>query len=145
MQQDKNVALYNVGLKILLKKNNEFLFLTYRANKHIDLPGGRIDEDERDMPLEKIIEREVREELGPDLKYKLGKPLLQFRRYWKDKDMYIFIIIYEADYISGEIELSSEHSKYEWIAPKNFYFPRANFSSNEEYLAFKNYFKTLTQ
>lgn len=39
-------AIYHVGLKVLLKKGDEFLFLTDAVGKHFDLPGGRIDDVE---------------------------------------------------------------------------------------------------
>jgi len=69
----KAYATYHVGLKILLKREDEFLFLTNNIGKRFDFPGGRINDIEYDIPLIKIIEREVREELGEKVRYKLGK------------------------------------------------------------------------
>jgi 8-oxo-dGTP pyrophosphatase MutT (NUDIX family) len=138
----REYALYHVALKILLKRDNTFLFLRPRGSEEqFDLPGGRIDNVEHEMLLEEVLAREVREELGDNLKYKLGKPLFQFRRHFEDKNWHIFITVYEADFLSGDIELSDEHSSYEWISQNEFTYTENNFFSREEYLAFKKYFE----
>ena len=137
----RNYGVYHVGLKILLKKGDEFLFLRGQSGKYWDLPGGRIDNTEDKVLLEKILEREVREELGKDLKYKLGASLFQFRRFIKSKGHRVFIVVYGADYVSGEIKLSSEHSGSEWLNPKTQKLKAKDFMNQEEYKAFKNYFE----
>jgi 8-oxo-dGTP pyrophosphatase MutT (NUDIX family) len=138
----KNIATYHVGLKILLKKEKEFLFLTDSIGKHFDFPGGRIDEDELYTPLEKVVDREVKEEMGGDLKYRLGKPLFHFRRYFEKKNLQIFLVLFEAEYVSGDIKLSEEHSEIKWIDPNEYDFKEEEFFSKEEYQTFKTYFKT---
>ena len=139
----RDYALYHVGLKILLKKGDDFLFLTVADGKEFDLPGGRIDDVEHTTPLTEIIAREVGEELGENIKYKLGKPIFQFRRHFENKGWHIFLTVYEAEYLSGEIQLSAEHSRYQWINPIKIDFKEENFFHKEEYLAFKKYFESL--
>lgn len=137
----KNYAVYHVGLKILLKKGEEFLFLKSVDKAHIDLPGGRIDDVEHDTPLADILTREVAEELGGEVKYNLGKPVFQFRRYFESVGRCIFLTAYEAEYVSGEITLSSEHSGYQWITPEKFQeYVEDDFFSKEEFRAFQEYF-----
>lgn len=136
-------AIYHVGLKVLLKKGDEFLFLTDAVGKHFDLPGGRIDDVEHMTPLTEVIAREVGEELGEAVKYKLGKPVFQFRRHFESKGLHIFLTVYEAEYLSGEIKLSSEHSDLQWINPKKVDLKEEQFFHKEEYLAFKKYFENL--
>ena len=114
----KAYAIYHVGLKVLLKKEDEFLFLTDAVGKHFDLPGGRIDDVEHTTPLIEVIAREVSEKLGEEIKYKLGKPVFQFRRHFESKGLHIFLTVYEAEYLSGEIKLSAEHSDFQWINPR---------------------------
>jgi len=70
----------------------------------------------------------------------LGKPVFQFRRHFENKDVYVFLTAYEAEYLSGDIQLSFEHSKYEWINPKVDVLKEADFINEEEFQAFKNYF-----
>ena len=139
----KAYAIYHVGLKVLLRKGDEFLFLTDAVGKHFDLPGGRIDNVERTTPLVEVIAREVSEELGEKIKYKLGKPVFQFRRHFESKGLHIFLTVYEAEYLSGEIHLSAEHSNLQWINPKKVNLEEKEFFYKEEYLAFKKYFDNL--
>lgn len=136
-------ALYHVGLKIMLNKNGRFLFLNDADGGHFDWPGGRINISEKYTPLEDIIKREVGEELGEDIKYKLGKPLFQYRRHLENRNLHILVTVYEATYLSGEINLSSEHSKYQWVDPKDFQFTEKDFFHHEEFLAFQKYFNGL--
>src|SRR3989338_8890753 len=136
-------AIYHVGLKVLLKKGDEFLFLTDAVGKHFDLPGGRIDDVEHTTPLAEVIAREAGEELGEEVKYKLGKPVFQFRRHFESKGLHIFLTVYEAEYLSGEIKLSSEPSNLQWINPRKVDLKEEQFFHKEEYLAFKKYFENL--
>lgn len=136
----QNYAMYHVGLKILLRKGGEFLFLKSIDGAHWDLPGGRIDDAEHETPLEEILAREVREEIGEEIKYKLGKPILQFRRHFAKKGWHIFLTVHEAEYVSGEIRLSSEHGGFQWITPEKFRkFAENDFFSAEEYKALPEY------
>lgn len=139
----KAYANYQVSLKILLKKGDEFLFLRTSVSERFDLPGGRIDDIEHNIPFTKIIAREVREELGEEIKYKLGKLIFQFRIRFEDTGKNIFVAVYEAEYLSGEIKLSDEHSDFEWINPKGFNFQEKDFFNKEEFELFKNYFESL--
>jgi len=134
----RTYANYQVSLKILLRKGSEFLFLTDTFGDRFDLPGGRIDNVEHDIPLTEIIARETTEELGKDVIYKLGKPIFQFRRHFDDEGLYIFLVVYEAEYISGDIRLSAEHLNFRWVNPTNIGLKEKDFFSREEYLAFKN-------
>jgi 8-oxo-dGTP pyrophosphatase MutT (NUDIX family) len=136
-------ATYHVGLKILLKKGDDFLFLTEATGQRFDLPGGRIDDTEHAVPLTKIVAREVREELGAGVKYTLGNPVFHFRRHLASKGWHVFIVVYEAEYLSGQIKLSDEHSNYQWLNPKKFDFKEKHFYIKEEFLAFRKYFKSL--
>jgi 8-oxo-dGTP pyrophosphatase MutT (NUDIX family) len=134
-------ASFQIALKVLLKKDGEYLFLTDVNTGKLDLPGGRIDGAEYNTPLSEVIKREVGEELGNDLKYELGKPIFQFRARIKNDESYIFITVYEANYISGSIRLSSEHNKHHWIDIKGTKLQEGSFFNNEAYSAFKRYFE----
>lgn len=139
--QKREYANYNVAMKILLKRNGKYLFLVDSSGKKYDLPGGRIDNVEHNVPLEKTLEREVREELGKNLKYKLGNPIFQFRRHISRNNTYVFITVYSAQYISGDVRLSEEHCEFNWFSKKNLDIKSSLFWSKEEYIAFKKYFQ----
>ena len=137
----KNYAVYWVAFKILLRKGNKILFLRCSGGGTWDLPGGRADSDEGKVPLKKILEREIKEELGNKIKYRIGNPAFQYRRYSAKKKIYNLLTVYEGKYVSGSVKLSSEHNAYEWINPKLYKFKEKDFSNKEEYKAFKEYFK----
>jgi 8-oxo-dGTP pyrophosphatase MutT (NUDIX family) len=140
---NRNLALYQVGLKVILKKGEEYLFLTDTATGRLDFPGGRINDDEYDVPLQAVVEREVREELGEDLKYELGKPVFQYRARFHDEGPFVFITVYEATYLSGTIRLSSEHSAFRWADKTADILAKENFFNNEIYFALKKYFDNI--
>ncbi|HLB58498.1 MAG: hypothetical protein A2977_02215 [Alphaproteobacteria bacterium RIFCSPLOWO2_01_FULL_45_8] len=137
---DRHVS-YHVGLKILLRRQDEFLFLKSPFSACFDLPGGRIGTEEKITPLKDILQREVKEELGGTLHYQLGKPAFLFRRYFPTLKLNVFLSVYEATYISGNLQLSSEHTSYHWINPIEFLLKENHFLSKEEYLGFKTYFQ----
>lgn len=133
-------ATYHVGLKILLNKDEKILFLK-TDNGRWDFPGGRIDDVEHTVPLADILAREVAEELGPGMKYRLGKPVVHFRRYYSSIEQNIFLVVFEAEFVSGDVAISDEHVGYEWIDPKTTEFKKEDFLSEEEYGALMEYFK----
>ncbi|MEK7099492.1 MAG: NUDIX domain-containing protein [Patescibacteria group bacterium] len=138
----RDYGIFQVGLKILLYKRGKVLLL--RDDKGLDLPGGRIDNVEYQTPIEKIIAREVREELGRRVKYTLGKPLFHFRRVRRQKGAhprFVFLAVYQARWVSGGITLSHEHESYEWIDPKKYILKRSDFGNEEEYRILAHYFK----
>lgn len=138
----RDYGVFQVGLKILLRKGGKVLLL--RDDQGLDLPGGRIDNVEYRVPLEKIIAREVREELGPKVKYVLGNPLFHFRRTRPNSPgadpAFVFLAVFDAEWKVGEITLSLEHSSYDWMNPKTHVLKRSDFRQDEEYRAFKKYF-----
>ena len=139
----RDYGVFHVGLKVLMQKGGEFLFLRDETGKIWDWPGGRIDNVEVKTPLGKIIAREIKEELGSKVKYKLGPPIFQFRRYFKSRDIWIFQTYYLAKYISGEIKLSREHTSYKWLNPKQIKTLKTNeFYGPRERKVFLNYLKT---
>ncbi len=138
----RDFGIFQVGLKILLKKGNKMLVLR-TDDGYVDLPGGRIDNVEYESPVEKTIAREIREELG-SVRYALGRPLFTYRRYSPKYKARIFVLVYEADYVSGTIRLSNEHISHEWIKIGTFPFTGKDFVDEEVYRMFKNYFKTIS-
>ena len=140
----KDYATFNIGFKILLKKDNKVLFLRMTHKKYfnlLDLPGGRVDKGEEGTSPEKILNREVQEEIGKGVKYKLGNLAFQNWRHDSLRKIYTLINVYEARYLFGEIKLSPEHLNYEWIDPKKYKFRKKDFFCEEEYFAFKKYLK----
>ena len=89
-----------------------------------DFPGGRIDPDEFNTPYEDIIKRELGEEIGAGVKYKLSLKPASFARHHyfserQNKDIRILLLFFEADYLGGEIKISPEHTGSDWLDLKN--------------------------
>ncbi len=139
----RDYGIYQVGLKALVKKGNDFLFLKCKTRDSFqwDLPGGRIDDIEAEVPLKDILAREMREEGGINFRYTLGKPTFQFRRLFRQTGkVYVPITVYEATYVGGEVTISNEHDNHEGINPRTRGLFQHEFFAEEEYLAFKKYF-----
>lgn len=135
---------FHVLLKLLLRRGDGILLLRLADKNYWDLPGGRIDKSENRMPLKTVLAREVQEELGAKVRYRLGRPLFQFRRpITRSTGTYNFLTVYEGQYISGTIKLSSEHTIFQWVNPRRFTLKRKDFFTMEEYLAFRDHFKSV--
>ena len=126
----KERGIYQVSLKLLLKNNKgEILALKAADNGsyagYHDLPGGRIDADEFNTDFIEIIEREVKEEIG-DIKISLnskpvgvGRHLIPASMTSSGKDIQILYLFFEAEYLSGDIKISDEHSNFKWLNLKD--------------------------
>lgn len=118
----KNIASYNISLKIFLQNDKwETLILktpedsSYKWN--YDLPWGRIDEDEFYIDLLDILDREIKEEVW-NINYSINdKPVAvsRHRAQYSNRREDIFYTFYEARILSWKINISDEHSNFEWI------------------------------
>ena len=122
----KEKDLCQISLKLLLKnKRGEILAL--KAVPHgsfagfYDLPGGRIDVNEFKTNFADIISREVTEELGA-VKYKLKPKTVATGRHIippfltkTSKETHVLYLLFEADFLGGEIKTSNEHLGYTWL------------------------------
>ncbi|PIR46737.1 MAG: hypothetical protein COV07_02630 [Candidatus Vogelbacteria bacterium CG10_big_fil_rev_8_21_14_0_10_45_14] len=111
--------LYYVAVKVFLEKDGK-LFIFKDGFGKWDLPGGRMKRDEFYTPLADMIERKTREELGDDVSYKLGSPILNMRHervenIEGDPTIRIFAVGYDAKYFEGEVRLASHHTEYKWV------------------------------
>lgn len=134
--------LYFVAVKILLRDGNKLL-ITHDIFKSWDVPGGRIRANEFSTPLENVLARKMNEELGPHIRYALGKPVVTFRveriEHSLNKQVRIFAIGYEATYLGGDIILGDHHDKMEWVDITDFkpedYFTGGWLVGIQDYLA----------
>jgi hypothetical protein len=122
MYEPKEKDLYNIALKLLLRYGDKLLII-HDIFKEWDLPGGRILPDEFHADFAEVLKRKMGEELGPDVEYTIGKPVVFFRVERIEQDgrkARIFAIGYEAQYKGGEIRLGGHHDKLEWVDVKTF-------------------------
>ncbi len=141
---------YFVAIKVFLKnKNDQLLIIKDIFGDGWDLPGGRLRKVDFNVPLEKVVQRKMREELGNKIKYRLEQPMVFFRHQRIElppgghgEKVRIFAIGYQASYISGEIILPTYIKKVTWVKLKNFN-PRKYFNGGwlkgvQEYLDIRN-------
>lgn len=136
---------YYVAVKVFLEKDDKF-FIFKDGFDRWDLPGGRIKKDEFDVPLEKVVARKMSEEIGNDVKYALGEPIV-FMRHERVENVEgnptirIFALGYSATLEKGKIQLLSHHKEILWVDPNDFepekYFEGGWLKGVKEYLELK--------
>ena len=72
MSSLKEKDLYFVAVKALLRKGDKLLITKDIFKDGWDIPGGRIKPEEFETPLPDVMERKIREELGPETPVVLG-------------------------------------------------------------------------
>ncbi|MFH1029655.1 MAG: NUDIX domain-containing protein [bacterium] len=133
---EKIKDFYQISLKLILKNNKGEVIILKTLEKgsykgFYDLPGGRINTDEFNMPVMKILEREVTEEIG-NVQFSLKNPIPvatgrhQFIAKWGPperigKNIHVLYLFFEGDYFGGDINISNEHSEYKWIKLEDIY------------------------
>jgi ADP-ribose pyrophosphatase YjhB (NUDIX family) len=137
-----NKDLYFVAVKVFMEKDGRLLIMKDNFGCW-DLPGGRIKLDEFETSMEDIIKRKMREELGENIEYEIGRPVVFMRHERVEKvpgspTVRIFAIGYEGKLLSGEIKLSERHTEMLWVDPSNFkpeeYFTGGWLKGVQEYL-----------
>lgn len=137
--------LYYVAVKVFLEKEGKLLILKDGFGQW-DLPGGRLKKDEFSTPLEDVVTRKLKEELGENIRYTLGKPVVYMRHERKETTSVgdyarIFAVGYEGTFQSGEITLPSHHQEMKWVDIKTFspeeYFTGGWLDGVREYLHLK--------
>ncbi len=115
--------IFYVGQKALITRDNKVLVL-YRDEQTPDLPGGKVQVGEFD--LASSLQREVKEETGLtiDVGPILASRIIRFRDSSlggnQKKTEYLYIVLHSVTKWSGEIQLSSEHVKYEWFGKEDY-------------------------
>lgn len=113
-----------IACKALIQHKGKVLILreapTYKDGTNIGkfhMPGGRIEVGE---PFMDGLAREVLEETG--LTIKVGMPIYVGEWFPKIRDVQnqIIAVFFMCEASSETVQLSSEHDKYEWIAPETY-------------------------
>lgn len=105
-----------VGVKAIIVQDGKVLLLKDSSRPDFwDVPGGRIDDNET---IEQALLRELHEELPTHQAPKIGNLLHAYRIPGSIKDdLGLVLLFYEVDVtFAGSIELSDEHTAYEWLA-----------------------------
>ena len=123
MTVDKLDTLVFVGQKAFIHKGDKVLVLrdpdyAVGSDVGLDFPGGkyRWGNDIHDE-----LQREVTEETG--LKITIGKPFTVWKSQSRNQDLQLskmYLVGFFAEYVSGEVILSDEHDKFEWVDKKSY-------------------------
>jgi len=104
---------FRVGLKAFIADGDRLLIL--QDNDGLwELPGGRIEGRETHRDIKDILVREVTEELGENIQYKIG-PVFHAWIREPNKDYFIFLIGFRCEFQTGTIQISKEHHNFKWV------------------------------
>ena len=111
------IQLFQVAIKALIVRDGRLLVLRLGGGPiWWELPGGRIDVGEEDAAHADVLRRELREELGPDFRCRIGAPLLTWMRPRdRERGEFTILIGLRCEYEGGAIALSHEHSELRWV------------------------------
>src|SRR5687768_16841683 len=111
----KEIQKFHVGIKAFVLNGQEELLLLRESSTGLwELPGGRIDVGEERVPQEQVLRRELAEELGPDVRVKVGPLGLTWVRERKPGD-FVFLVGRLCRFESGVPTLSDEHDAWAWV------------------------------
>lgn len=116
----REIQKFEVGIKAFIVKDNKLLVLKENKDNYQlpecywEITGGRIDVGEESLPQSEVLLREIKEELGEDLKIEIGAPITTWVRKRKENE-FVFLVGYICYYKSGEIKLSEEHTEYRFV------------------------------
>jgi 8-oxo-dGTP pyrophosphatase MutT (NUDIX family) len=114
----KEIQRFDVGTKaFILNGRDEILLLREAASGLWELPGGRINVGEENLPLESVLRRELVEELGDDLQVEMGPLAHTWARERKPGD-FVFFVGRLCRYKAGAPRLSDEHDAWAWATPR---------------------------
>lgn len=119
---DKNKISY-IGVKGVVVNDESKVLITQEPTNFVgggkwELPGGKIANGEEETPLEEILRREIREELGESFNVHIGKIIDVMRRPWNKPGALadqVMLVVFECIHQNGGIKLSHENNNFAWI------------------------------
>ncbi len=114
-------GFFQITQKVFLRKGHLFLIMRDKKSGHGDLPGGRMTEEEFFEDWTNSVYRELDEEMGKQISYKLNPDPIFFHKHRVNEGNHPCIIIaYQAYYIAGEVQISDEHDFLDWVDVRTF-------------------------
>ncbi len=123
-----SIDSYQVSLKLILENDDGKILVMPTPFERgqggkFDIPGGRIDENEFNTPFEKIILREITEELGDNVKIDIIPTPIGISRnkmsVANKKDIHILFVFFKGIFRGGKIQIDEDHTGFDWIDPSN--------------------------
>jgi len=112
------IQVFQVGVKAFLWHEQRLLLLQERDQQaRWELPGGRFDVGEEDLPIADVLARELREELGAQFSCDIGPVCACWvRRADAFRPLPVFLVGLRCTAPRGEVVLSDEHEAFRWVA-----------------------------
>lgn len=116
---DEQSTSFIISVLVVIFKEGKFLAMRRSKDKKVaplawETLSGRLQEKEE--PREGLL-REIQEESGLEVELDLLPFDLYMTTYAKKP---MLSIIYKANYLSGEVKLSHEHSEFRWVSFSEF-------------------------
>jgi len=113
----REIQRFDVGIKGFLFSGDRLLVVQDVNSHKWEIPGGRIEVGEEQLPPEEILRREITEELGPGIQYTIGLPVATWIVHMVGARVgqHAYLIGYRCEFLSGEVKLSEEHHAYQWV------------------------------
>ena len=118
MAEDKQ---FYVGQKAFIANAKGEVLVLNDPIEGLDFPGGKIQEGETDFA--EALKREVREETG--LEIEVGAPFVTWYNKFSEGEhrnagKEVYLVGFKCQYFFGEIKLSDEHDKFQWVSQENY-------------------------
>jgi len=115
----RSLQRFHVGIKAFVHRGGRLLMLREASGARLwELPGGRIDEGEEELPQADVLRRELGEELGPGFACEIGAPLVTWiRPVDAERREFTFLVGLDCTSPRGAITLSDEHVEMRWVGP----------------------------
>jgi 8-oxo-dGTP pyrophosphatase MutT (NUDIX family) len=109
------IQTFEVSLKAFVVRESRALLVRESDSGFWELPGGRIDVGEEWDAHDRILAREITEELGPDFRMEMTDLAVTWTRRRPTDGVFQFIVGRICRYAGGEPVLSAEHDELAWL------------------------------
>ena len=114
------IQTFEVSLKAFIVRDGRALLVREANSGFWELPGGRIDVGEEWEAHDRILAREIAEELGPAFRVDMSDLAVTWTRRRPSDGVFQFIVGRICRHAVGEPTLSAEHDALAWLGPGEF-------------------------
>jgi 8-oxo-dGTP pyrophosphatase MutT (NUDIX family) len=111
------IQTFEVSLKAFVVRDGRALLVREADSGFWELPGGRIDVGEEWEAHDRILAREIAEELGPTFRLDITDLAVTWTRRRPSDGVFQFIVGRICRHAGGEPVLSGEHDALAWLDP----------------------------
>lgn len=111
------IQTFEVSLKAFIVREGRALLVRESDSGFWELPGGRIDVGEEWDTHDRILAREIAEELGLEFRVELTDLAVTWTRRRPTDGVFQFIVGRICRHAGGEPALSTEHDELAWLGP----------------------------